>query len=116
MIILTYILAIVLLFWSIFVLSINLRPIPRYINWLLKNFFDYMAWRGLLPGAITIGSIYVSIKTLLSPNSYWLKMTVSFIALNIAIYILTQYWTYKMLQPDYEEYLKKEQKDISLNK
>ncbi len=94
--------------------STHLRPIPKYISWLRKHLFDYMAWRGLLPGAITIGSIYVSIKTFLNPESYWLKMTILFIALSVAIFLLINYWTYKMVKPAYKEYLKKEQKDIVL--
>jgi hypothetical protein len=110
MIILTYILATVLLLWSLFILTTHLRPIPTYISWLLKNLFDYMAWRGLLPGAITLGSIYVSIKSYLNPSSYWLKMTLVFIALSIGIYLLTLYWTYRMLKPAYDEYVKEEDK------
>ena len=111
MIFLTYTLATVLLLFSIVLAPIHFRPVPTYLSWLLKNPFDWMAIRGLMPALILLLSFVVCVRTYLDPTTFWLKMTVICVALNVGVQILSVFWLYKMTKRDYAEYEESELKN-----
>lgn len=110
MIILAYLIATLLLLFSLKMFKTHFRSVPTYFKWLGTNPFDWMAIRGLLFPLNLLASIYVCLRTYFDPSTFWLEITGLFLGITIVLHILMFYWTYKMLKPAYEEYQREEEK------
>ncbi|SRR6266404_510994 len=107
---LAYILAVGLLLWSLNMAGTHLRPVPAYVLGLLRQPFDVILWRGFTLGPVVLlVSIYVCVRTLLDPSTFWLRATIALILVNIIAAILMWYFLYRITKPAYEQY-KREQK------
>lgn len=106
---LTYILAAILILWSLIEGKTNLRPLPAYVLGILHQPFNIILWRGLLLGPVVmLASIYTGVRAFFDPSAFWLKATIVFILVNIVAVILVWYFTYRMTKPAYEQF-KREQ-------
>jgi hypothetical protein len=105
MTILAYILAVGLLLWSLNMAMTHLRPVPAYVLGLLRGPFDVILWRGFMLGPVVLlVSIYVCVRTLLDPSTFWLKATIILILIDIIAAILFAYSTYRITKPAYDQY------------
>src|SRR3989442_14303948 len=105
MTILAYILAVGLLLWTLNMARTHLRRVPAYVLGLLRHPFDVILWRGFTLGPVVLlVSMYVCVRTLLDPSTFWLKATIVLILINVIAPILFAYSTYRITKPAYDQH------------